>query len=142
MRHLNIAFAVCSLLLSQPILAQDNAAKLHGAWKLTSWKTQIVGESTPPVEVWGPNPKGYLIFLPNGRMIAYTSAPGRKPPINDAESAALLRTMNAYTGKYTGRQPKDKFTVKDPITADQVNWGDVNVAFNPEKFGNFVALKR
>src|SRR5207244_4427812 len=101
MRHLNIAFAVCSLLLSQPILAQDNAAKLHGAWKLTSWKTQIVGESTPPVEVWGPNPKGYLIFLPNGRMIAYTSAPGRKPPINDAESAALLRTMNAYTGKYT-----------------------------------------
>jgi phosphoenolpyruvate carboxykinase (ATP) len=47
-----------------------------------------------------------------------------------ADNGALV----AYTGKYTGRQPKDKFTVKDPITADQVNWGDVNVAFNPERF--------
>jgi phosphoenolpyruvate carboxykinase (ATP) len=47
-----------------------------------------------------------------------------------ADNGALV----AYTGKYTGRSPKDKFTVKDPVTADLVNWGDVNVAFNPEKF--------
>jgi phosphoenolpyruvate carboxykinase (ATP) len=47
-----------------------------------------------------------------------------------ADNGALV----AYTGKYTGRTPKDKFTVKDPITAELVNWGDVNVAFSPEKF--------
>ncbi len=39
-----------------------------------------------------------------------------------------------YTGKYTGRSPKDKFTVKDQITSETVNWGDVNQAFDPEKF--------
>jgi phosphoenolpyruvate carboxykinase (ATP) len=40
----------------------------------------------------------------------------------------------AYTGKYTGRTPKDKFTVKDPVTTELVNWGDVNQPFDSEKF--------
>ena len=47
-----------------------------------------------------------------------------------ADNGALV----AYTGKYTGRTPKDKFTVKDPVTTELVNWGDVNIAFDPEKF--------
>ncbi len=47
-----------------------------------------------------------------------------------ADNGALV----AYTGKYTGRTPKDKFTVKDSITADKVNWGDSNFAFDPDKF--------
>src|ERR1051326_5775639 len=47
-----------------------------------------------------------------------------------ADNGALV----AYTGKFTGRTPKDKFTVKDSITAEKVNWGDVNQAFDPEKF--------
>ncbi|HEY3771069.1 MAG TPA: phosphoenolpyruvate carboxykinase (ATP) [Candidatus Angelobacter sp.] len=47
-----------------------------------------------------------------------------------ADNGALV----AYTGKYTGRSPKDKFTVKDPVTSELVNWGDVNIAFDPDKF--------
>jgi phosphoenolpyruvate carboxykinase (ATP) len=47
-----------------------------------------------------------------------------------ADNGALV----AYTGKYTGRTPKDKFTVKDAITADKVNWGDSNFAFDPDRF--------
>jgi phosphoenolpyruvate carboxykinase (ATP) len=47
-----------------------------------------------------------------------------------ADNGALV----AYTGKYTGRTPKDKFTVKDPVTTELVNWGDVNQPFDPEKF--------
>ena len=47
-----------------------------------------------------------------------------------ADNGALV----AYTGKYTGRTPKDKFTVKDAVTTELVNWGDVNLAFAPEKF--------
>ncbi|MGZ7103690.1 MAG: phosphoenolpyruvate carboxykinase (ATP) [Candidatus Angelobacter sp.] len=47
-----------------------------------------------------------------------------------ADNGALV----AYTGKYTGRSPKDKFTVKDAVTSELVNWGDVNLAFDPEKF--------
>ena len=38
------------------------------------------------------------------------------------------------TGEFTGRSPKDKFTVKDNITKDTVWWGDVNFPFEPEKF--------
>ncbi len=38
------------------------------------------------------------------------------------------------TGKRTGRSPKDKFTVKDAVTADKVAWGSVNLPFSPEKF--------
>jgi phosphoenolpyruvate carboxykinase (ATP) len=40
----------------------------------------------------------------------------------------------SQTGKRTGRSPKDKFTVKDAITANKVDWGLVNLAFAPEKF--------
>ena len=40
----------------------------------------------------------------------------------------------AETGKYTGRSPKDKFTVKDAITENKIDWGAVNLAFSPEKF--------
>jgi phosphoenolpyruvate carboxykinase (ATP) len=47
-----------------------------------------------------------------------------------ADNGALV----GYTGKYTGRTPKDKFTVKDPVTAELVNWGAVNQPIDPEKF--------
>lgn len=40
------------------------------------------------------------------------------------------------TGKFTGRSPKDKFTVKDSITTDSVDWGDVNIPMAPEAFDN------
>ena len=47
-----------------------------------------------------------------------------------ADNGALV----GYTGKYTGRTPKDKFTVKDPVTTELVNWGAVNQPFDQEKF--------
>ena len=47
-----------------------------------------------------------------------------------ADNGALV----GYTGKFTGRTPKDKFTVKDSITAEKVNWGSVNQPFDAEKF--------
>ena len=38
------------------------------------------------------------------------------------------------TGKFTGRSPKDKFTVKDAITENSADWGDVNIPISPEAF--------
>lgn len=38
------------------------------------------------------------------------------------------------TGKFTGRSPKDKFTVKDSLTENTVDWGDVNIPFEPAAF--------
>src|SRR5579859_2812429 len=42
--------------------------------------------------------------------------------------------LAAETGKRTGRSTKDKYIVKDEITASKVNWGTVNQAFDPNKF--------
>ena len=38
------------------------------------------------------------------------------------------------TGKFTGRSPEDRFIVKDHKTADSVDWGKVNIPFDPQKF--------
>lgn len=38
------------------------------------------------------------------------------------------------TGEFTGRSPKDKFTVKDELTKDSVWWNNFNIPFDPEKF--------
>lgn len=42
------------------------------------------------------------------------------------------------TGKFTGRSPKDKFTVKDAITENTVHWNDFNIPFEE---ANFLKLK-
>ncbi|MEQ8425943.1 MAG: phosphoenolpyruvate carboxykinase (ATP), partial [Cyclobacteriaceae bacterium] len=38
------------------------------------------------------------------------------------------------TGEFTGRSPKDKFTVKDSLTKDAVWWNNFNIPFESEKF--------
>src|SRR6516164_5565105 len=52
---------------------------------------------------------------------------------NEAQLSAR-GALVSETGKRTGRSPKDKFTVKDAITADKVAWGSVNLAFDSDKF--------
>jgi len=48
----------------------------------------------------------------------------------EATSGALA----VNTGKFTGRSPKDRFIVKDDITADKVWWGNINIPFESDKF--------
>ena len=38
------------------------------------------------------------------------------------------------TGEFTGRSPKDKFIVRDEITADSVHWNDFNISIEPKYF--------
>ncbi len=38
------------------------------------------------------------------------------------------------TGEFTGRSPKDKFTVLDAETENTVMWGDINIKYDPAKF--------
>src|SRR5688572_23783335 len=38
------------------------------------------------------------------------------------------------TGEFTGRSPKDKFTVKDETTADTIHWNDFNIPIEPKYF--------
>ncbi|HYM95348.1 MAG TPA: phosphoenolpyruvate carboxykinase (ATP) [Chitinophagaceae bacterium] len=39
-----------------------------------------------------------------------------------------------HTGEFTGRSPKDKFTVKDEITANSVHWNEFNIPIEPKYF--------
>src|SRR5689334_10746444 len=38
------------------------------------------------------------------------------------------------TGEFTGRSPKDKFMVKDEITADSVHWNEFNLPLDEKYF--------
>jgi phosphoenolpyruvate carboxykinase (ATP) len=38
------------------------------------------------------------------------------------------------TGEFTGRSPKDKFIVKDDITANTVHWNNFNIAIEPKYY--------
>ncbi len=90
-----------SLRYLQPVLAfaEDTARQLAGSWKLNSWTIQVIGgEVTEP---FGPNPKGRAVFTPGGYVAFVIAAANRKPAANDEESAALLKTLLAYTGKFT-----------------------------------------
>ena len=42
--------------------------------------------------------------------------------------------LMADTGAFTGRSPKDRFVVRDANTEDSVWWGDINIAFDADKF--------
>jgi phosphoenolpyruvate carboxykinase (ATP) len=42
--------------------------------------------------------------------------------------------LNALTGKFTGRSPKDKFVVDEASVHDKINWGPVNQPISTEKF--------
>jgi hypothetical protein len=99
--------------ISSPAFAADSDG-LIGNWKLISW--QVMVENQPPQNVFGQNPKGYLILTREGRSIVVTTADNRKGGMGDAERAALHKSMLAYTGKY--RIGSDFITVVD------VSWNE------------------
>ncbi|MFJ7953114.1 phosphoenolpyruvate carboxykinase (ATP) [Lysinibacillus sp. NPDC096418] len=44
--------------------------------------------------------------------------------------------LRAETGKYTGRSPKDKYTVEEAESKEQIDWGNVNLPISSEVFDN------
>ena len=92
-----------------------NAELLIGNWNLISWQVVTDGE---PKDLFGTKPKGHLILTREGRAIAITTAQARKPGENEAERAALHKSMLAYTGKY--RLEGDEF-----ITTVDASWNEI-----------------
>jgi hypothetical protein len=91
---------------------------LIGSWKLVSW--QVIAEDGTVQDVWGAKPKGYLVLTREGRSIAVTTADRRKPGMDDADRAALHKSMVAYSGRY-------RIEGNDFITMVEVSW---NQAWN------------
>lgn len=47
---------------------------------------------------------------------------------------ASNQALVVKTGARTGRSPKDRFIVKDEVTANQVDWNNINQSIDPDKF--------
>lgn len=69
------------------------------------------------------------------------SVPGLVERILDRNEGALTVTgaIQATTGKYTGRSPKDKFIVRDETSDNLIDWGPVNQAIDEASFDNLYA---
>jgi Lipocalin-like domain len=92
----------------------DDVAKVVGTWKLVSfWNEFQDGSEGRPA--YGKNATGYIIFTPEGRMMAIVEAEGRKAAQNDEDRAAAFRSLIAYTGPF--RFEGDRF-----ITKVDVSW--------------------
>src|SRR5690349_22059240 len=91
-----LATVVALGLTTSAACAQDGAAKLLGVWKFVALESEDI-ESGKKTEVYGPNPSGYLVYLPNGRVFAIGTPSNRKAATNDEERSTLYRTMFAYS---------------------------------------------
>jgi hypothetical protein len=108
MRHAPNFLVLSTVLAARPVPAEENAGdRLYGSWHLVTFRIKVVGEEGAPKDVFGPHPFGRLILTPEHYMAVFTSGSDRKPPTNQAEAAALLSSMTAYTGRF--RVEGDKF---------------------------------
>lgn len=53
---------------------------------------------------------------------------------NGQASLTTSGAITVDTGEFTGRSPKDKFTVKDEVTENTVWWNNFNIPFDAAKF--------
>ncbi|MBC7536386.1 MAG: phosphoenolpyruvate carboxykinase (ATP) [Ferruginibacter sp.] len=58
----------------------------------------------------------------------------RKEGVLNDTGALLINT-----GEFTGRSPKDKFTVQDELTKDTVHWNEFNIPIEPKFFDRMQA---
>src|SRR4029077_11716504 len=77
----------------------DCADGLLGTWRLESLRLRME-DTGEVVEPFGPDPRGSIIFTPDGRMMTVITASRRAPPTTETEMAAAFRGMMAYTGRF------------------------------------------
>jgi hypothetical protein len=100
MRRLIFAGTVAALSLSS-VVAQEGLA---GTYKLVS-STRKILDTREILDTWGKNPKGFISYGNDGRMVALIVTDERPKPesierMTDQQRADLFRTMTAYGGTY------------------------------------------
>ena len=101
MRKLMLAVAIAAL----PFSARAADEELAGTYKLIS-STRKILDTGEVLDTWGKNPKGFIMYGKDGRMLALIVNDGRPKPesvekMTDLHRADLFRTMTAYGGTYT-----------------------------------------
>ena len=77
------------------------------------------------------------IGLKNTESIHYQLSPEELVQDTLRTGEGVLNDTGALvinTGEFTGRSPKDKFTVKDETTADSIHWNEFNIPLEPHYF--------
>lgn len=89
-------------------------------------------------------PHGLLrLGLKNLQKIQYQLSPEELVQDTLRNKEGVLNDTGALvirTGEFTGRSPKDKFTVKDEITSETVYWNDFNIPIE-EKYYDLIYKK-
>jgi phosphoenolpyruvate carboxykinase (ATP) len=80
------------------------------------------------LKAFGLNPQGNIYWNLSQAELVEKTLVLKQGVLSDTGALAIK------TGEFTGRAPKDKFIVKDAKTINTVHWGDVNVAFDENKF--------
>jgi Lipocalin-like domain len=100
MRSSIFAAMIAALIFSSAAAAED----LAGTYKLVS-STRKILDTGEILDTWGKNPRGFISYGNDGRMLALIVAENRTRPdtiekITDQQRADLFRTMVAYGGTY------------------------------------------
>ena len=75
--------------------------------------------------------------LKNNDNIHYQASPEQLVQDSIRIGEGVLNDTGALvimTGEFTGRSPRDKFTVKDELTSDSVHWNEFNIPMDPAQF--------
>jgi hypothetical protein len=100
MRKIMLAFALSML----PFCAALADEELSGTYKLIS-STRTILETGEVKDSYGKQPKGYIMYGKDGRMLVLITHEGRPTPsrtdMTDKDRADQYRTLNAYGGTYT-----------------------------------------
>ncbi|MFT4246460.1 MAG: lipocalin-like domain-containing protein [Pseudomonas sp.] len=91
------ATAALCIALAASATAQAEDAPLAGSWRLVGYQVESkdTGKKIPAM---GDHPSGRVIFTEDHRVAFVLTGEGRKNGKTDAEKAALLNTLVAYTG--------------------------------------------
>jgi len=100
MRKMMLALAVSTLPFCTALADDD----LPGTYKLIS-STRTIVETGEVKDSYGKQPKGYIMYGRDGRMLVLITHDGRPKPsrteMTDQDRADQYRTLNAYGGTYT-----------------------------------------
>lgn len=117
---LSLAAQVQAQGLSTATLASANTPGIVGTWRLLSYEIEVQSSGAKEA-VFGAQPTGYAHFSPAGRVMFILTADGRQAAQTSEQSAALLASLVAYSGRY--RIEADKWITQ------------VDVAWNPAWVG-------
>lgn len=92
-------------------------SELIGLWTLVEAKREYV-DTSEVVDLYGPDPAGYLLLAPGGRMMALITASARSA---SGDAAGLFGELMAYSGTY--RVEGNRWVT------------DVDVAWHPDWIG-------